>query len=378
MYSTLILAGASLLSLAAPATNPTPPSEPDLRVALSGNYMPLHGREGGVVVGLEVELAEAVGAALKRRVIFVDTRKNFGLGSVEAVAGGKVDLAINSITPTPERAQQVDFTQPYITLKVLLAGYPSQIFSEARAVTDRIAVPAGALAERVRERAPQAVIILRPSLAAAIGAVLAHDADLVAYEDVGLRVGLAETTIPILGGALDLGEVCIAMAVPKGQARRYDEILAGLSGKVAELARQWRVGDAYLSPSERDLIASLPHGWLREVTTVSGKWVHLSYRDDQGRCFSVSSEGGVPSMAICLKNDTAVVPIRRATRGEQGLIELWGPGHHLSLQPKEDDRWSCTGCNAHNEKAPVILVPERAIGGKYPQRTVGGPAVASP
>ncbi len=46
-----------------------------LRVAMWGEYMPLHGFAGDRAIGLEAELAYTLGAYLNREVRFVDPRK---------------------------------------------------------------------------------------------------------------------------------------------------------------------------------------------------------------------------------------------------------------------------------------------------------------
>src|SRR5688572_17050353 len=83
----------TLHSGTAGAATPEPPQEaagtgatqPALRVAMAGNYLPLHGLRGGILVGYEVDLAYALGKELGREVEFLDRAKLGGLTTVEAV-----------------------------------------------------------------------------------------------------------------------------------------------------------------------------------------------------------------------------------------------------------------------------------------------------
>lgn len=61
----------------------------------------------GYDVEMALELAKRIGVA---KVVFVaDTYKNF----VEGLRVGKYEIVMNDLTPTPERAKQIDFSVPY-------------------------------------------------------------------------------------------------------------------------------------------------------------------------------------------------------------------------------------------------------------------------
>ncbi|KWO73314.1 transporter substrate-binding domain-containing protein [Burkholderia ubonensis] len=67
--------------------------------------------ENNKPVGYDVAIAKELGKRIGvPNVVFVaDSYKNF----VEGLKTGKYDLVMNDLTPTPERAQQVDFGDPY-------------------------------------------------------------------------------------------------------------------------------------------------------------------------------------------------------------------------------------------------------------------------
>ncbi|HSG89042.1 MAG TPA: ABC transporter substrate-binding protein [Pseudomonadales bacterium] len=65
---------------------------------------------GGTFVGFEIDLAKAVGARLDREVEIVNIPFN---GLFPAVQSGRVDIAVSSITITPQRLGSVAFAQPY-------------------------------------------------------------------------------------------------------------------------------------------------------------------------------------------------------------------------------------------------------------------------
>lgn len=66
--------------------------------------------EDGQIVGFEVDLVNLIGERLGRPIEFIDMPFT---ELFPAVLSGRIDLAISSITITPERIETLDFAQPY-------------------------------------------------------------------------------------------------------------------------------------------------------------------------------------------------------------------------------------------------------------------------
>ncbi|MFL5352639.1 transporter substrate-binding domain-containing protein [Archangium sp.] len=222
---------------------PTPPQP--LRVALAGSYVPLHFPRAGQMDGLEADLARLIGQQLGRPVEFINPR-SLSLDSVSAIAQGKVDLGLNSISPTEERRRQVDFTQPYVTISYRFAGGESceeLVPDDAAAlagVTGRVAVPKGPALEAAQRALPQATLVPTSSSKLAVAAVQQGEADCALDEDVGLLQALEGTSLRLIG--VEAGQSPLAIAVPKGQAATYDAVLRGLQPRLAELMLKWQPG----------------------------------------------------------------------------------------------------------------------------------------
>ncbi|HEX5749587.1 MAG TPA: transporter substrate-binding domain-containing protein [Archangium sp.] len=222
---------------------PTPPKP--LRVALTGSYVPLHFPRAGQMEGFEADLAQLIGQRLGRPVEFVNPR-TMSLDSVSALAQGKVDLGLNSISPTESRRQQVDFTQPYVMISYRFAGAEScdeLVPDDAAALagmTGRVAVPKGPALEAAQRVLPQATLIPTASPKLAVAAVQADEADCALDEDVGLLQALQGTSLRIVGVEVDQSP--LAIAVPKGQAATYDAMLRDLQPQLAELMFKWQPG----------------------------------------------------------------------------------------------------------------------------------------
>jgi polar amino acid transport system substrate-binding protein len=83
-----------------------------LRVGMDMSYPPFEMRDRqGQPAGVSVDLANALGGQLGRRVEFENMPFD---GLIPALKTGRVDVVISSMTATEERAQSIDFSEPYL------------------------------------------------------------------------------------------------------------------------------------------------------------------------------------------------------------------------------------------------------------------------
>src|SRR6476659_552786 len=81
--------------------------------------------EKGNPTGVSVDLAKALGSYLNREVEIQNIPFD---GLIPSLKTGKIDLIISSMTATPERAQSIDFSEPYLTTGLaLLIGAKSEV-----------------------------------------------------------------------------------------------------------------------------------------------------------------------------------------------------------------------------------------------------------
>lgn len=117
-----------LLALIAPLQA----AEKKLIVGMDLGYPPFEMRdEKGAPAGVSVDLAKALGAHLGRPVEIENIPFS---GLLLALKTGRIDLIISSMTATAERAQSIDFSEPYLkTGLCLLVGAKTSIQSIADA-----------------------------------------------------------------------------------------------------------------------------------------------------------------------------------------------------------------------------------------------------
>jgi len=101
--------------------------------------------ESGTFQGFEIDLVNAIAAKLGKSVEITD----LGFQALfAATASHRVDLAISSITITPERLKNQDFTQPYLDTNLALIAGPA---SRLKSVDDLKGATVGAIASSTGE-----------------------------------------------------------------------------------------------------------------------------------------------------------------------------------------------------------------------------------
>ena len=114
---------AVLLTLLLALTLPAPAAEKKLLVGMELAYPPFEMRdERGEPAGVSVDLARALGAALGLPVEIQNLPFD---GLLPALKTGKIDLILSSMTATPERAQSIDFSEPYLQTGLCLLVAPT-------------------------------------------------------------------------------------------------------------------------------------------------------------------------------------------------------------------------------------------------------------
>jgi len=115
-----------------------------LIIGMELNYPPFEMVDPqGKPTGISVELAQALGQFLRREVQLENIPFD---GLIPALKTGKIDLILSSMTETAERAQSIDFSQPYLrTGLCLLVNKNAPIESIGQADQDgfKIAVKQG-------------------------------------------------------------------------------------------------------------------------------------------------------------------------------------------------------------------------------------------
>ena len=92
------------------ATEPQAKDASTLRVGVTPTFPPMVFKQGGELVGVEIDLARALGAKLGKKIAFVEVPWD---NQLEALNAGKTDIIMSSMSVTTARKFIVNFSQPY-------------------------------------------------------------------------------------------------------------------------------------------------------------------------------------------------------------------------------------------------------------------------
>ena len=104
-----------------------------LRVGLSADYPPLHYKQDGKIVGLEVDNATAVAKILGKKLVLFEYSFH---ELMQALEQGRIDVIMSGISITEERAEKITFTDPYLEIGQMAIFHMDKIasFSQPRAI----------------------------------------------------------------------------------------------------------------------------------------------------------------------------------------------------------------------------------------------------
>ncbi len=102
-----------------------------LRVGMDLRYPPFETIDDDVAYGISVDVALAFGEFIGRKVEIVNTQ--FG-SLIPSLNSNEIDIIIASMSITEERAQVVDFSDPYFYFKII--SLVNQDFADANGITE--------------------------------------------------------------------------------------------------------------------------------------------------------------------------------------------------------------------------------------------------
>jgi len=134
-----------------------------LVVATSPDYPPFENLENGEYVGLDIEIAKAVGKELGLEVEFKNLQFDAIIPAI--AAGGQADMGISGFSVDPDRAKEIDFTDSYYIDDQAIAVMKGGAVTKDNAATELnkegviIAVQSGTTGESyVKENFPKATV----------------------------------------------------------------------------------------------------------------------------------------------------------------------------------------------------------------------------
>lgn len=220
------------------------PTSKPLIIGLSADYPPFEFTQSGTLSGFDVELAALLGKELNREVEIKDMDFSSLIPSLQS---GRIDLILSSLSVTPERAENIDFSDIYYeTEPALVVSTNSNITSFKDLAGKTVGVQLGTTLEGVLKEKQEnqkdfTILSLSriPELVAAQNAGRADALLLEASQAYALKNQNPSLTVILLENA----QTGYAIGFKKGSTLResVNQALKTLSesGKIKELKMKW-------------------------------------------------------------------------------------------------------------------------------------------
>jgi polar amino acid transport system substrate-binding protein len=210
-----------------------------LRVGMDLRYPPFETQDSaGVPEGISVDVATAFGEFLGRPVQVVDT--NFA-SLIPALNAGEIDVIIASMSRTEERAQAVDFSEPYFYFKII--SLVNREFAEEKGIT--VDSPKEALSDLPETRFTGITGQVSASIPQSLGF------------DVEVATNLESAVLNVVQGSSDV-LMMSAFPVTRGHLANPDDTIVLWDPFVSSpIAMGVRKGDSDLLAQANEFVASM-------------------------------------------------------------------------------------------------------------------------
>jgi len=215
-----------------------------LVVLMEAEFKPFTWKDGGTLVGFDVDLAREIGKELGVEVEFREAA--WGMLATELIQG-RGDLIISGVTATAQRALEASFTDPYyLTRTIALVAKPRaddvKTVADLDASTRRIVAQKGSTGEIAAKRhLPRATLDTFATESLCALEVAQGRADAFIYDEVQVRThaSLHPDTTRVIDETLSIEPYAI-------ECRKGDpETVAWLNLVLATMRRDGRLDDLY-------------------------------------------------------------------------------------------------------------------------------------
>ena len=214
-------------------------------VATSPDFPPFESLDGSEVVGIEVDILQAITGKLGLEMQLEQMDFESVIPSVQA---GKFDIGMSGITITADRQKNCDFTQPYFLASQAIVVTPdSDITCKANLEGKTVSVQTGTTAEEYCMENGYEVLAFAANNDAAAALTSGKAAAWVVDNEVGVALA-AQQGLVVLDEAMTSEPYAFAFAKDSALTAQFDEALGELlaDGTVAAIFEKY--GVLYVAP----------------------------------------------------------------------------------------------------------------------------------
>ncbi|WP_434756703.1 ABC transporter substrate-binding protein/permease [Paenibacillus amylolyticus] len=250
----LFLTAAAPVALASGTTNSSGGKK--LVLGTSADFAPyefhkvINGKDE--IVGFDIAIAKEIAKDLGAELVIEDMGFD---GLLPALQSGRVDLVVSGMTPTDERKQSIDFSEPYYKSKqvIMVRNVDKDKYPNMKALENaKIGVQKGSIQETIGQKIPGAKLTSLDKISDIVLQLQTKRVDAAIVEDT-VAAGYLDDIIGLAPAVPDEEQVEAAIGIRKGNTELLKAVNQTLERLKSEDKIQQMVTDASLLMADKDV-----------------------------------------------------------------------------------------------------------------------------
>ncbi len=308
-----LLAGAWWLNRGATTTLQT---KPKLVIGTDPGFKPFEYRQGGKIVGFDIDLAQEIANDTGRQLVIEEM--NFD-GLIAALQAGKIDMAVAGMSVTPERSQNVNFSNPYYLASqmIVVRDNDQRIKSKTDLTGKKIGVQLGSTGDTIVGQLPHVTKIQFSAVPAVLQELRSGRIDAAVLDNAPAETYI-KTNPDLKMLDTKLSEENYAIAMRKDRTDLLDQVNATIKRVRQDGTYQRLIEKHFSEPlSEQMSLANIFLGDRRYMYLVKGLGVTLFLA-------TISTVIGVViGLAVALMRISRVYPLKFWRKSRSTRLKHW-------------------------------------------------------
>ena len=308
-----LLAGAWWLNRGATTTLQT---KPKLVIGTDPGFKPFEYRQGGKIVGFDIDLAQEIANDTGRQLVIEEM--NFD-GLIAALQAGKIDMAVAGMSVTPERSQNVNFSNPYYLASqmIVVRDNDQRIKSKTDLTGKKIGVQLGSTGDTIVGQLPHVTKIQFSAVPAVLQELRSGRIDAAVLDNAPAETYI-KTNPDLKMLDTKLSEENYAIAMRKDRTDLLDQVNTTIKRVRRDGTYQRLIEKHFSEPlSEQMSLANIFLGDQRYMYLVKGLGVTLFLA-------TISTVIGVViGLAVALMRISRVYPLKFWRKSRSARLKRW-------------------------------------------------------
>lgn len=308
-----LLAGVWWLNRGATTTLQT---KPKLVIGTDPGFKPFEYRQGGKIVGFDIDLAQEIANDTGRQLVVEEM--NFD-GLIAALQAGKIDMAVAGMSVTPERSQNVNFSNPYYLASqmIVVRDNDQRIKSKTDLTGKKIGVQLGSTGDTIVGQLPHVTKIQFSAVPAVLQELRSGRIDAAVLDNAPAETYI-KTNPDLKMLDTKLSEENYAIAMRKDRTDLLDQVNATIKRVRQDGTYQRLIEKHFSEPlSEQMSLTNIFLGDQRYMYLVKGLGVTLFLA-------TISTVIGVViGLAVALMRISRVYPLKFWRKSRSARLKRW-------------------------------------------------------